>query len=296
MADTEKRTFRDFHVSLLHRGNVKDEHIELFLSDKNMAELKKAFTHPSYDPVNNFEMYELLGDGTINEFVPYYTRDRFPRIVSVKWLTRIKHNLVGGKQLAIFARKEGLEEHILYGEEVAILKAKAPKDVRHYKAKKGKKNDYFSVLEDVMEAYFGCLTTIIQNSGKSHGVAVQISHNILRSFFDVEEISTKYEDVFDAISRLKELYESKKRGFKWPNDQAYVVTSGGYGAPTASFKADVYGWPRGDKKPEDKNKVLLATATAEDKDEAKQKAATKALAILDSSYGIKEFASDPYER
>jgi len=291
MADTDKRSFYDFQVALLKRGKVKDDHIKLFLSDKNMIELKSAFTHPSYDPVHNFEMYELLGDGTVNEFVPYYIRDRFPRIVSVKWLTRIKHNLVSKKQLAIFARKEGLEDHILYGEEIAALKIKAPKDLSQYKSSKGKSKDYISVLEDVMEAYLGCLVTIIQNSGKTHGVAVQICHNILKSFFDVEEITLEYDKVFDAISRLKELYESKKRGFRWPNDQAYVVTK----INDNTFKADVYGWAKGNKKSEPQNKILLGSATATDGDEAKQKAAATALAVLDSSYGISEFPSDPYE-
>jgi dsRNA-specific ribonuclease len=291
MADIEKRSFYDFVSALLKRGNVKEVHIKLFLSDTNMIELKKAFTHPSYDHINNFEMYELLGDGSVNEFVPYYIRDRFPKIISVKWITRIKHNLVSKKQLAIFARKEGIEDHILYGDEIAVLKAKAPKDLRQYKSSKGKSKDYISVLEDVMEAFFGCLVTIIQNSGKSHGVAVQICHNIMRSFFDAEEISTKYDEVFDAISRLKELYESKNRGFRWPNDQAYVVNK-----VNDTFKADVYGWPKGTKTPEDKNKILLASAVGVDKDEAKQKAAAKALAILDSSYAIKEFPSNPYER
>lgn len=294
MADTETKTFYELQVAFLKRGKVKDEHIASFLSPSNLVELRMAFTHPSYNPTENYQLYELLGDGNINEFVPYYIRKRFPRIISVKWLTRIKHNLVSKKQLAIFARKEGFEDHILYGEEVAIMKKKVPVDLRTYHSSKGKgkAKDYISVLEDVMEAYFGCLITIIENSGKSHGVAIQIVHNILRSFFDAEEISTKYEEVFDAVSRLKELYESKKRGFRWPNDKAYVVTK----INETTFQADVYGWAKGDKKPEDANKVKLATAKATDKEEAKQKAATIALAMLDSVYHIQEFPADPYER
>lgn len=292
MANTEKRSFYDFHVAMLRRGKVKDTYIKLILSDENMKELRTAFTHRSYDENDNLEMYETLGDGTVNEFVPYYIRDRFPKIVSPKWITRIKHNLVSKKQLAIFCRKEGLEDHILYGDEMAVLKTKVPADLRQYRSSKAKGKDYISMLEDVMEAYFGCLVTIIQNSGKTHGVAVQICHNIMRSFFDVEVISTKYEDVFDAISRLKELYESKKRGFRWPNDKAYVVTK----LNNELFEAKVFGWPKGNKMPEDVNKVLLASATGSDGDEAKQKAAAKALAALDSSYGIKEFPSDPHER
>lgn len=292
MADSAKRSFYDFQVAMLKRGLVKEKNIEKILSEENMKELKKAFTHSSHDPDNNLEMYEFLGDSTVNEFVAYYIKKRFPKIVSVKWLTRIKHNLVSKKQLAVFCRREGLEDHILCSDEIRALKSKLPKDIRDYRSAKGKNKDYVSVLEDVMEAYMGCLVTIITNSGNQHGTAVQVCHNILESFFDAEKISIKYEDVFDAVSRLKELYESKRRGFRWPNDQAYVVTK----IKDESFKAQVYGWPLDDRKPEEKNKTLLAEEFGTDGEEAKQKAATKALLVLDSVYNIPENTSDAYEK
>jgi hypothetical protein len=58
----------------------------------------------------------------------------------------------------------------------------------------------------------------------------------------------------------------------------------------------VYGWPKGNKTPVAANRVLLATDTARDKDDAKMKASRKALEVLNKTYGITEIPSDPYKK
>ena len=292
--------FKEFLVTLLKRGRVNDEHIDIFLSPENLVKFDLAFIHKTFDPVDNYEMMEFLGDGTVNEFIPYYIKIRFPRIVSVKWLTKIKHNMVSKKQLARLAKVQGLEKFIRYGKKMEEEMAKN-RDLDN-------NIEYLSMLEDVMEAFFGCLTLVIENSGRDHGVAVQVSANILKSFFDNEEISIKYTDVFDAVSRLKELYESKERGFKWPTGEIDESKKRGFKQPIGEqayeitrphgdqFKVTVYGWPLNDKKPVLANRVVLATAFDIEKQNAKQKAAKQALAILDSSHGIRELPSNPYEK
>lgn len=293
--------FKDFIASLLRRGRVNEKHITMLLSEENMKKALTAFTHSSIDPVENYEAYEFFGDPVINEFVPFYIRQRWPRIKSVKWLTKIKHNLISKKYLALLSRRQGLEEHIRVASELMTKKGK-PFQVAEAKkmlesARFGELSGqmsvvaYVSVLEDVVEAFFGWLVEVVEESGMSHGIAVQISHNILRSFFDNEEISIKYEDVFDAISRLKEIYESKSRGYRWPNDKAYFVTQ----LENEKFKVDVYGWPKGDKKVTNENRVLLSSVTGFDKDDVKQKAAAAALQTLDRTYHITEAPSDPFE-
>jgi dsRNA-specific ribonuclease len=295
-------TFEDFLTELLRRGRVKDEHIAVFLAPENLAEAQISFTHSSFDPDHNYEEYEYYGDPVINEFVPWYIHARYPKIKSIKWLTRIKHNLISKKFLAQLARRQGLEKFIRFGENLTTKKGvqfllkdvieelqvkSIPEIVGHPAA-----FTYLSMLEDTMEAFFGWLVMTIQKSGFSHGVAIQVCHNILRSFFDVEEISIEYDQVFDAVSRLKELYESKSRGYRWPNDKAYLVEQKG-----DKFEATVYGWPTGDKKVTDENRVVLASKVMSfDKDDAKQRAAAKALQVLARTYHIMEAPPDPYQK
>lgn len=304
-------SFEEFITSLIRRGRVNDEHIAMFLTPENIANARIAFTHSSYDPEKNYEMYEYFGDPIINEFVPWYIHHRFPRIKSIKWLTRIKHNLISKRYLAQLARAQGLERFIRFGDSLTTKKGKPflLKDAIDFLRTKPISEitghqaafTYLSLLEDAMEAFFGWLVMTIEDSGKSHGVAIQICHNILRSFFDAEDISIKYDDVFDAVSRLKELYESKSRGYRWPNDKAYVITTIKQDYATGMvvddrFKVDVFGWPKGDKKVTDENKVKLATEIGFDKDDAKQKAASKALQVLAKTYHIQETPHDPYQK
>lgn len=294
--------FKEFIASLLRRGRVNEKHIEMMLTEENMKKALTAFTHKSIDTVENYEQYEFFGDPIVNEFVPFYIRQRWPRMKSVKWLTKVKHNLISKKYLALLSRRQGLEDYIRVAPELQTKKGKpflvADAKKMLESARFGELSGqmsvvaYVSILEDVMEAFFGWLVEVVEDSGMSHGIAIQISHNILRSFFDNEEISIKYEDVFDAISRLKELYESKSRGYRWPNDKAYFITQ----LEDDKFKVDVYGWPKGDKKVTDENKVKLATVTGFDKDDVKQKAAAAALQALDRTYHITEAPSDPFEQ
>ncbi len=276
MADPEYVKFLEM---LLRRGKLKDANIHKILDESNLVEFNKARTHSSWDPIDNHQLYEFLGDVVINEFVAFYIRERYPRVISVKWLTRIKHYAISKKQLAILARAEGLEKHILH-------KILVPNVMEN-------SIEYMSVLEDIMEAFFGCLVISMKNVGFHHGAAVEVSHNILRSFFDVDDINMEYTVVFDAISRLKELYESKPKPYKWPTtkDQLYKFGKNGNLHVVA-----LYGWPKGNRTVTPENRVVLATATDTDIDRAKQAASAKALKVLDSSYGIQEFPPNPYER
>lgn len=297
MADAVNQTFYEFHFSMLtKRGKVHNENAIKILSDANVEKLRTAFTHPSYDPNHNYQLFELLGDGTVNEFIIYYVKGRFPKIVSVKWLTRIKHNLVSKKQLAFLARKEGLEAHIRIGQEIEELKKKAPKDIKNYYAtSKGKDKDYISVLEDVMEAYFGCLILIIEDVGYTHGTAVQVCHNILSSFFDNEEIELEYTKIFDAITRLKELVESNAKGWKWPYDKVLTTMNMPHGSPHA-YRVIVYSWhTMPDKKYVPGKGTVIVDIKGDSKEELKQRAAQDAIRILQEK-GIKEEVKDMYQK
>lgn len=296
----DSKNFRFFLTKLLKRGKVRDSEIETLLSTEVVEEFKIAFTHPSAGAERDYQLYEFLGDVVINEFVPFYLRWRFPKIVSVKWITRLKHTLISKKYLAKLAREEGIDKFAIYGDEPFSdsegrsligmrkeIEANPVLDTNMH---------YLNMLEDIMEAFFGCLVTVIVDSGKAHGVATEISHNILKSFFGPVDIASKYEDVFDPVSRLKELYESRARGYKWPNDQTYKFDKIEHPDGSVKFKATVYGWPAGNKTVIPENKVKLAEEVAINKDDAKQKAANRALHVLDVTWKIKEIPLNPHEK
>jgi dsRNA-specific ribonuclease len=300
---SENEDFRNYIRSLIERGGVTNDpitigdktvpsYLDQLTSKENMRELKIAFTHPSVnsdpnaEPQPDYELYEFEGDTIINAFVTFYIRDRYPKIVSVNWLTKIAHMINSKKFLGRLARQTGIEKYIIYGEDMRKEIARNGKDLN-------KNIDYLSMLEDVVEAFCGCLINLFKKIGLTRAIGEQVVNNILTTFYNAMDISIRYEDVFDPITRLKELYEAKGRGYKWgPGVKIYQQ----YVDPeTKKVTVKVYGWPLGDRTMKDENKKLLANVTADTVSEAKEQASLKALRVLDEVYKIGEVAPDPYK-
>ena len=306
-ASTSLPGFKDHLINILKLGDMSEDHINYFLTEQTVKRFQEeVYTHKTFDARVNYEQMETLGDSNVNEFMPYYIRWRWSFIKSPKWFTRIKHNLVSGKMLAVIARKMGIEKFIRMGEDLP-LKKNAPRTFKKKEAlylletkkleevwKHPSVFSYLSILEDVLEAFCGFLVCLFEEKGYSHGVGVQAVHNILRSLFNAEKISIDYKDVFDAVTRLKELYEAKALGYRWPFNQTYnIIKDDTTGAEVWTIQ--VYGWPLGDRSVKPANRVILAVATGLDKDRVKEEASGLALAKLEKDYSIKEKISDPRE-
>jgi len=65
-------------------------------------------------------------------------------------------------------------------------------------------------LEDVFEAFFGA-TEFILDSQIRNGVGYAICYNIIENLFNEIKISLKYEDLYDAKTRLKENFDYHKK-------------------------------------------------------------------------------------
>lgn len=275
------------------RGKVNKKNVLLFTSDEDMKSFQTAFTHGSFDTKINGEIDEFSGDPVVNACVAGYIRKRFPDIKSVKWLTRVKHNFISKKYLGLWARRLGFEEYIRYGDFMKnIIEEKTKTGTLEYDI------DYRSMFEDCFEAFIGCLTAIIDRE-KPIGVAYAISYNIISSLLEEERIDIKFDIVFDAISRLKEVYESKSHTWKWPHGEMKnpgdMNAYGVHEREDGTVEVTVYGWPLGDKEPTLKNRIILAKKQGVDKDEVKQLAADAALRELSLKYRILETPSNPYE-
>ncbi len=182
--------FKGFIVRLLKKGKVKSKYIDILTSSDAMKVYGSAFTSELVDPDNNYQVMEMVGDLTGNKFIVNYMYDRFPQLdcpEGVKVVARLRINYGAKQSFSEIARKLGFWDFI-----------SATNDLRQRKMK--------PLLEDVFEAFLGATERIVDKY-KRVGVGYAIVYDILASIFDDMDISLKYEDLYDAKTRLKELFD-----------------------------------------------------------------------------------------
>jgi len=244
--------FEDMIRSILKKGKLKEEYINRIIT--NGKELySQAFTHPTANPDNNYEPLELLGDSIVNCCIVWYLSRRFPQLNcqdGVKIIARLKINLVSKKIFADFGDQLDFWKYV-----------SADKETRDTKMKK--------TLEDVFEAFFGATQKLIDSEIRM-GVGYSICYNIITNLFDTLHISLKYEDLYDAKTRLKEVFDFFKETIgqiKYENERVDRIQY------VKVFR--LYTDSRGKKQ-----KILLGEGSAALKPDAQQRAATRALEHL----------------
>lgn len=190
-------SFKKLITSLLKKGNIKQKYIDLLTTPESMDVFAAAFTSEQVDDNNNYQVYEQLGDLTGNKFIVWYIYKRFPQLKcaeGVKVAARLRINLGSKNSFCSIAENFGFWDFI-----------SATNELRHRKKK--------PLLEDVFEAFLGATETILDGHTKI-GVGYACVYKILGAIFDEIPISLKYEDLYDAKTRLKELFDihSEKLG------------------------------------------------------------------------------------
>lgn len=173
-------------------AQLKPQYADVILSRMDMYEI--AFTHKSCDPTNNYEMFEMIGDATANKFVVWYFYRRFPQLncsKGVKVLARLKINYSSKVMFAKIADSLGFWPYI------------RTCDPNKNLAKK-------SLLEDVFEAFVG-LTEMLLDEYFTIGVGYAVVHDILKAIFDEFDVSIVYEELKDAKTKLKELFDKNAK-------------------------------------------------------------------------------------
>lgn len=313
--------FKDFLYKILkENGQLNDEHIAQILSPHNLLKFRSVFTDSSYSmspqeiaelnskniPLN-YEYYETLGDVVVNSVVVNNIAERLPAYRNTAWLTRLRHYLISGKVFAQIAHKHHFGDFIRYGE---IVKTNLklfdnPTDYDYY----------LKLLEDVFEAFLGCISNIIMapveqfGLGKNFAVVNQVAYNISGSFINTIDIAAlKYEDIFDPVSRLKELYNKQKWNDSYYNEIDNAQKNPEYNAlydkPNRTAKEEerlkelnrvrytisVKGWPND-------NEIFLVkygVVNGSNKKDVKNRASQLALEILKNKYKITEPIIDRY--
>jgi dsRNA-specific ribonuclease len=222
-------------------AKLKPHYVNLLLSHED--EYEQAFTSDSFDPNRNYQIYEFLGDGVANAFLVWYFYRRFPQLDcsdGVKILARLKINFGAKKSFASIADRLGFWPYIRASDEEKAIERE-------------------SLLEDVFEAFVG-LTTKLLDDEFEIGVGYGIVYEILKEIFDEMDVSLEHEDLYDAKTRLKELFDA-------------VPALGKVKYEATATKVVVY-------RIQGSNKVYLGEGEGRLKGDREQRAAEQALELL----------------
>ena len=186
-------SFRDLIRGLLERGKLKAKYIDLLTTDESMKVYGQAFTAASANPDVNYEIFEQLGDVSANKFIVWYAYRRFPQLecpLGVKVVARLRINYGARQSFSEIGERLGFWPYISASEDDRLRKKK-------------------DKLEDCVESFIGCTEYLLDKAFRP-GVGYAIVYDILSSIFDEIPMSLRYEDLYDAKTRLKELFDLYK--------------------------------------------------------------------------------------
>jgi dsRNA-specific ribonuclease len=261
--------FTDAIKALLRKGNIADHYIDILMNEESISIYNEAFTSMAANPTNNYEVSEQLGDVLAGSFIVWYMYRRFPKLCcsqGVKIVARLKIKYGSREVFSDIADKLGFWRFITATTEEKMRKKK-------------------DLLEDVFEAFIGATASILDTRIRL-GVGYAIVYDILASIFDEIPISLKYENLYDAITRLKELFDTfgNRLGIQEKtNYKSDVVDSSG--VPRALTTVVLYS--KYDRREE------IGRGTAAKKADAEQKAAESAIELLNRR-GFVKVTRDSY--
>ena len=187
----------------------------------------KCFTHSSIDPVNNYEMFEYIGDKSLSYNFVKYAYGRFGSRLNEKNGTLLTITYMSKLYQSGLSAKMGLPELLRYDPEV-------PDASIHMK-------------EDLFEAFAGCLD-IVGDNKLQLGVGSLLVYNLLLSLFkdtriDIDDIKK------DPRTILKEIYDKMGWGeLKYRVTESDKPELGPYKVAIVNISGEVYGEAYGSEK------------------------------------------------
>lgn len=192
-----KDVFKNFLKQIFENAGICRDHIAYMLQKDNFKKFASVFTSETIDIKNNYEYLEHIGDGFYNAFLVCHIYEKFPQLRNsecVKIVARLKINYASKNELAKIAEQIGFWEFI-------------STDLNSRQTQKKK------LLEDTFEAFIGCIVQIMDSFKNDLGIDLgyPIAKKVLKFFFEKIVFSFKYEDLYDPITRLKELRDMVPR-------------------------------------------------------------------------------------
>lgn len=247
---------------ILKNAKLKEHYINILLDEDGLKNYDIAFTSKSANETDNYEVYEQLGDLSANKFIVSYMYRKFPKLKCsecVKIVARLRI-LYGSKQtFCVIAENLGFWPFI-----------SADEEQRNTEKKK--------LLEDTFEAFIG-VTELMIDEKIRYNVGYAIVYEVLHSVFETVNISLKYEDLYDAKTRLKELFDLYNKGDSNIGTLQYEETKDLETRLTTSL---VY------QKITPTHRVLLGQGVASLKADAQQRAASSGIYKMNSKGYVKQ--------
>jgi dsRNA-specific ribonuclease len=160
-------TFKNLISNTLKLGNLKLKYIEILTNESSLKLYDQAFTHHSYDPLNNYEYLEFLGDSTINKSIVWYLSRRYPELnkkSGVQILARLKINMVSKQRFSEIADSLNFWDFISCDNDMRLTQKK-------------------SLLEDTLESFIGVTEKLIDDLFR-RGSGYDIVYNIIETLFN----------------------------------------------------------------------------------------------------------------
>lgn len=190
----------EFIRSVFSKSKIDPKYMDVLTNPEALTVYRVAFTSNTVNPDSNYELYEYMGDVAANAAVVMYFYEVFPQLRcprSINTLNRLKIVHVSRESFSKIAEDLEFWPHIRYNEAVAAEKSILKKTRE-------------ALMEDVFEAFVGATEIILIDAFGLVGVASQIIYNFIKPIFDAKAISFAPEDLYDAKTRLKELFEIRK--------------------------------------------------------------------------------------
>lgn len=304
--------FAEFINKILSLAGIGPENRRKMTSENNLAKFRVAFTHKTVQSGddNNYELYELLGDSLVNAAILRYISFIRPDITDVETLTRIKHYIQSRAFLSLLSLRNGYFEHVVLGEEFAksILDGVERRTRRQDREQSVmsettrqkiielgegalEENKVFSkLMTDLYEAMCGVISSLVEEETKIPGMGYIPVYELTSNFLSRSNIELTYENIVDAVTRLKETYQriryTTKSGEerKWNLGEMKETEK----LPDGRYKVTIIGWFGKTKNPEIEKRQVLAFGVAKDAQAAFKQAAERGLANL-PKYGLYEY-------
>jgi dsRNA-specific ribonuclease len=301
--------FKNFITSLLKRGKMSSNVLEILTDDDSIKQFKKCFIDRSAnaDASENYELPEFVGDSILNTCIVNYIREWNPKIVSVKYLTRLKHNLQSKGALAKIAEKHGFWNYLILGTDPNTNINRKQFFESNPDNKIEYQDEYLSYLEDTLEAFIGTLYSLtdkkIVKKEENLGLGYVYCYRIMKSFLSEINISLEYVDVFDPKTIFKEVSDrngwtrntyNEFRGFAWNTKFMDIQEVKDDNGKRIGFECIAVGYPLGDRTKNPNNLLVLSKVNGRLKDDTESQCAREALQTL-KHYGITPIESNPYE-
>lgn len=210
----ERTDFRDFVADMLGRSGLSEPDVASILSSSRAYdEFAKCFVPKFVDPVDNYELYEFMGDSAVNKATISYLYRKLSKrlaagrsLAALGYLDKIKSVCVSTPFLAHIGTQLGLDEFLDW----VIAHNQGAYDMK-------KEKNY---REDVVEAFFGCMEVHIDTLYMYRGYC--FVSNIIVDILDNIHINYDPRAIWTAPILLKETNDAiRAASNRDPNARLY---------------------------------------------------------------------------